>query len=58
LQSKLEKSEKRLLEKDLEASQLVKELDEADKAFDDSQDDIEKLKTQLKAVNKQLAATE
>lgn len=58
MQSKLEKSEKQLLEKDLEASQLVKELNEADKAFDDSQDDIEKLKTQLKAVNKQLAATE
>jgi peptidoglycan hydrolase CwlO-like protein len=58
LQSKLEKSEKRLLEKEMEASQLVKELDEADQAFDDSQDDIEKLKTQLKAVNKQLAATE
>lgn len=58
MQSKLEKSEKRLLEKGLEASQLVKELDEADQAFDLSQDDIEKLKTQLKAVNKQLAATE
>ena len=58
MKSKLEKSEKRLLEKEMEASQLVKELDEADQAFDDSQDDIEKLKTQLKAVNKQLAATE